>query len=102
MSASDLLMINPLLSDRARLAILATLAAEKGAVDFNTMIDTLKLSRGNFSTHARKLEEGGLIAIEKTFVERKPLTTYRITAAGKKELAAYLEKIEAVLRQSQE
>jgi DNA-binding transcriptional ArsR family regulator len=99
-NSKSLLSINPLLSDRVRLAILSTLAAEKGPIDFKAMLEILELTRGNFSTHARKLEDGGLIKIEKAFIDRKPLTTYKITKKGQAELVQYLEQIEAVLMQS--
>ncbi len=100
MKPRDLLSINPVLTDRVRLAIISTLAAEDGPLDFNSMLKKLDLSKGNFSTHARKLEDAQLITIDKTFVGRKPLTTYQITSKGEKELTDYLEKIEAVLMAS--
>ncbi len=47
---------------------------------------------------ARKLEEAGLIACSKSFVERMPRTEYRLTAAGRKRLEQYLRHLEAVIR----
>jgi DNA-binding transcriptional ArsR family regulator len=86
----------PLLMDRVRLAILSTLAGEQEPMDFNSMLERLDVSRGNFFTHARKLEDAGLISIDKSFIERKSVTIYCIAKKVKGELTAYLEKIEDV------
>lgn len=90
--------INPLLADRARLAIMANLALAGGSVDFNTLLEELQLTKGNLSSHIRKLEEAGLVAVDKKFVDRKPRTTYVCTKAGKTEIRHYLSTVEALLK----
>ncbi len=87
-----------LLADRARLAIMATLAAAKEPIDFTTLLDSLNLTRGNLSAHAQKLEEAGLIRVKKEFVGRKPKTTYICTDRGRREVKNYLSKVEQLLR----
>jgi DNA-binding HxlR family transcriptional regulator len=89
-----------LLADRVRLTIMATLAAASEPQDFNTLLDSLNLTKGNFSTHVQKLEEAGLVAVKKEFVGRKPRTTYLCTEAGRNEVQNYLMKIEAILKQT--
>jgi DNA-binding transcriptional ArsR family regulator len=98
MNVSDLLNVNPLLVDRVRLAIMANLALADGPVDFNTLLQELELTKGNLSTHMRKLEEAQLIDIKKEFIGRKPKTTYACTTQGKKEIQDYLATVEAVLK----
>ena len=98
MNAKKFLAGNALLAERARLAILATLAASEEAMEFNALIDALDLSKGNLSSHIRKLEEAGLVAVRKEFVERKPRTSYECTRAGRKELKDYLARLEALLK----
>ena len=100
MNTSDLLQVNPILVDRIRLAIMAHLTLADGPVDFNTLIQELELTKGNLSTHMRKLETAGLIEIKKEFVGRKPKTTYLCTPSGKNEIQSYLAAVEAVLKQS--
>ena len=100
MTTNDLLEVNPALFDRVRLAIMAHLSVTKKPVDFNTLLAELELTRGNLSTHVRRLEEDGLVRIDKTFVDRKTRTTYACTARGKKEISQYLTAIEALLRSS--
>lgn len=98
MKAADLLNVNPLLVDRIRLTIMANLALAGGPVDFNTLLEELGLTKGNLSTHIRKLEEADLITVHKEFVGRKPRTTYACTATGKMEMHHYLSTIEALLK----
>lgn len=95
----DLMSINPLLADRARLAIMANLSLAGGPVDFNTLLEELQLTKGNLSSHIRKLEEAELVAVHKTFVDRKPRTTYVCTQQGKAEMRHYLSTVEALLKQ---
>jgi DNA-binding transcriptional ArsR family regulator len=87
-----------ILSDRVRLAIMATLAAATEPVDFKTLLESLQLTKGNLASHIRKLEDGGLITVKKAFVDRKPRTTYACTELGYQEVRTYLEKVEALLR----
>ena len=45
----------------------------------------------------RKLEQAGYISVEKTFVDRKPTSTYRITNAGRNALANYVRNLKKLL-----
>lgn len=98
MKASDLMNVNPLLADRARLAIMASLSLAGGPVDFNTLLEELELTKGNLSSHMRKLEDAELVTVRKEFVGRKPRTTYVCTKKGKSEMRHYLSTIEALLK----
>lgn len=93
--------INPLLLDRARLGIMVTLVNAKESVDFNFLIEALDLTKGNLSSHCQKLEEGQLIKVIKTFVDKKPKTTYECTNLGRQEIKNYLKQIESVLKTNQ-
>lgn len=95
---ADLMSVNPLLADRARLAIMANLSLAGGPVDFNTLLEELQLTKGNLSSHIRKLEEAELITVHKEFVDRKPRTSYVCTKKGKTEMRYYLSTIEALLK----
>ena len=97
MKTETLMGAHPLLSDRNRLVILATVAATDNQIDFNTLKESLNLSKGNLSSHIRKLEEAGLIAVEKKFVGKMPRTTYTCTKEGKKEVKNYLSGVESLL-----
>lgn len=89
---------HPLLSDKVRLAIMATLASADKAVDFKTLIESLALSKGNLSSHMSKLEEAELVVVKKEFVGKLPRTTYRCSRKGRKEVLAYLKQVEQLLK----
>jgi DNA-binding MarR family transcriptional regulator len=92
MAAFDIGKLDDVIHGRLRLGIMAYLA-DAEAADFNELKDLLQATQGNLSVHLRKLEEAGYIAIDKSFVDRKPLTRARLTEAGRKAFAAYLEAI---------
>ena len=86
-----------LLSDRVRLGILSSLSVAK-RLSFNELKRLLDVSDGNLSTHARKLEDAGLIECHKSFDARTPKTEYVISVAGRKSLQRYLKHMEALIR----
>lgn len=100
MDVSQLLDVNPVLVDRVRLAIMANLALADGAVEFTTLLQELELTKGNLSSHMRKLEDAGMVKVHKEFVARKPRTTYRCTKKGKQEMQNYLVAVEAILKKT--
>ena len=98
--AKALLGLNPLLTDKVRLALVVELTTSEEPLDFNTLLETLELTKGNLSSHMRKLELAGLVEVHKQFVGRKPRTTYEATDKARKELTSYLQTLETVLRKN--
>jgi DNA-binding MarR family transcriptional regulator len=92
MSGFDIGQIDDVIHGRMRLGIMAYLA-DAEAADFNELKELLQATQGNLSVHLRKLEEADYIAIEKSFMNRKPLTRARITDKGKAAFKAYLEAL---------
>lgn len=92
MAAFDIGRIDDVIHGRMRLGIMAYLADAEVA-DFNELKRALDATQGNLSIHLRKLEDAGYIAIDKSFLGRKPLTRARLTEAGRKAFAGYLEAI---------
>lgn len=92
MAAFDIGKLDDVIHGRLRLGIMAYLA-DAEAADFTELKDLLDATQGNLSVHLRKLEEAGYVAIDKSFVNRKPLTRVRMTSKGRKAFAAYLEAI---------
>lgn len=90
MSAFDIGRIDDVIHGRLRLGIMAYLADAEVA-DFTELKALLQATQGNLSIHLRKLEDAGYIAIEKSFLGRKPLTRARVTPQGRRAFAAYLE-----------
>jgi DNA-binding HxlR family transcriptional regulator len=79
-----------------RLGTLTAIALD-GPLDFTTLKKRLELSDGAIAPHLRKLEEITYLHCRKGFVGRRPKSTYRITAAGRKALAGYLDAMQAVI-----
>ena len=96
MAAFDIGRLDDVIHGRMRLGIMAYLANAEVA-DFNQLKAALEATQGNLSIHLRKLEEAGYIAIEKSFLGRKPLTRARLTDAGRKAFADYLNAIARLL-----
>jgi DNA-binding MarR family transcriptional regulator len=92
MSGFDIGQIDDVIHGRMRLGIMAYLA-DAEAADFNELKTLLQATQGNLSVHLRKLEEAGFIEIEKSFLNRKPLTRARISAKGRAAFKAYLEAL---------
>jgi DNA-binding transcriptional ArsR family regulator len=84
--------IDRVVHEPARLLVLCNLYGLESA-DFLFLLRKTGLTRGNLSAHMRKLEAAGYVDVEKTFVERLPLTVYRITQAGRRALREYRERL---------
>ena len=88
--------LDPVVHQRVRLGILSALAAG-GTTSFTDLKTVLDLTDGNLSVHARKLEDAGFVAVDKSFADRTPLTEFSLTEAGRQALATYLDQMEAVI-----
>jgi DNA-binding MarR family transcriptional regulator len=88
----DIAKIDDVIHGRLRLGVMAYLAKAEVA-SFNELKTVLQVTQGNLSIQLRKLEDAGYIAIDKSFLRRKPLTRARLTSAGRKAFRNYLEAI---------
>jgi DNA-binding transcriptional ArsR family regulator len=97
---SDELILDRLIHEPGRLAILTVLSSVKDA-DFVFLQRATGLSKGNLSSHLTKLEEAGLVTIEKRFVRKKPNTNVALTAEGRRRIAHHWEQLERLKSLSQ-
>jgi DNA-binding MarR family transcriptional regulator len=97
MSTSDPYDFDPVLLSRARLAIMSALVTLREA-EFMDLKDTLGLTQGNLSIHGGKLEQAGYIRVRKEFVDRKPRTTFCITAEGRRALVDHVKRLQNVIK----
>src|SRR5436305_15199952 len=81
--------------DPARLAILTALSACERA-DFLFLLRITGLTKGNLSSHLSKLEEAGLVEIEKRFVEKKTQTLVRLSDGGRGTVERDWQELEEV------
>ena len=88
---------NKLIHQSTRLRILTRLYV-RAKMDFTDLQEELDLTEGNLSTHLRKLEKAEYVKLEKTFEERRPRTTYKITKKGRRELKEHIKKLEKLIK----
>jgi predicted ArsR family transcriptional regulator len=87
--------INRVVHEPVRLAILKILTSAK-EVDFNFLLTTLGVTKGNLATHINKLESTGLIEVKKQFRGKIPHTSYRVTRTGRNQFQKYWENMKAL------
>ena len=92
--------LNETIHQPVRLRIMASLVTlESGnEVDFTYLRELLDVTDGNLGAHLRKLEESGYIAVNKTFVERKPRTFVSATPKGRKVFQEHVAALESILK----
>jgi len=95
--------LDPVIHQSARLQIMAALCQMKncGRVDFSYLKDNLGLTDGNLGAHLATLEARGYIAVEKTFVARRPKTFVEVTPEGRQAFAHHVAALQAILTSSQ-
>ncbi len=87
--------LDRLIHEPARLAILTALSAAASA-DFLFLQRLTGLTKGNLSSHLSKLEEAGLVGIDKQFVGKVPNTTVRLTPLGRKAIEQHWRQLESL------
>ena len=72
--------------------------AVNDSMDFTGLRETLAVTDGNLASHLRALEEAGYINMEKSFINRKPNTSYSITEEGLDSFSSHLKALEELIR----
>jgi len=80
--------LDPVIHESSRLLIVSVLN-EGQRMDFGFLVSTTGLTKGNLSTHMTKLVAAGYVEELKEFVDRKPRTSYCLTAAGRRAFHRY-------------
>lgn len=91
----DLANLDKLVHEPARLAILTALSACESA-DFLSLRRLTGLSDGNLSVQLSKLEEAGLVHIQKQFKAKKPRTLVKITKKGSSAVQRHWKQLNAI------
>lgn len=89
--------INKLFDHRIRLGIMSILVVNEDA-DFNRLKELLEVTDGNLASHIKALEQAEYILVEKSFVGRKPNTSYRATKLGKAEFKTHIDALEKLIQ----
>ena len=87
--------IDKIIHEPARLIIVAHLFVVESA-DFLFLQRQTGLTWGNISSHLRKLENAGYVAVEKEFINKKPHTTLKLTKEGREAFQKYRKNMKQV------
>ena len=93
--------LDRVMHEKARLGILASLAAHNSGLLFNDLKQLCSLTDGNLSRHLTVLSEAGLVEIWKGTTGPRPQTMYRLTASGRQRFAEYISVLEKVVADAQ-
>ncbi|MGN6641230.1 MAG: winged helix-turn-helix domain-containing protein, partial [Mucilaginibacter sp.] len=66
---------------------------------FNSLKELLNITDGNLASHLKALEKEEYITVHKSFLGRKPNTTYQATDKGRKAFREHLDTLEQLIRQ---
>jgi DNA-binding transcriptional ArsR family regulator len=89
--------LDRVIHEKARLGILASLAAHSGGLLFNEVKELCSLTDGNLSRHLSVLSEAGLVEIWKGQQGPRQQTLYRLTAEGRARFDQYIGVLESVV-----
>ena len=84
--------------NRIRLQIMSVLVANEN-YDFNSLKELLNVTDGNLASHLKSLEKEEYIIIHKSFLGKKPNTTYAASDNGRKAFKMHLQALENLIKQ---
>jgi len=91
--------VDELLLSKIRLGVIAELLTSEW-VAFSELARATQSTNGNLGTHLAKLVDAGYVSEEKTFVNRRPQTRYRLTGAGRNAFVEHVREMQALLKES--
>ena len=97
MNDFDYQQLDDIIHSRIRLAVMAVLISVDEA-EFTYLREKVNATDGNLSTHLKKLEDAGYIAVNKSFEDRKPISRYLLTQKGRKAFEVYVERLEKLIK----
>lgn len=91
--------LDPVIHTQARLRIMTTLTALPvgDRLTFPRLQSLLDATAGNLSTHLRRLEDAGYVAVTKGHIGRVPATHVEATRAGRRAFEDYVAQLAALL-----
>lgn len=89
--------LNKAFENKVRLGIMSILMTED-QISFNGLKEALDLTDGNLASHLKALEKLAYISVIKSFIGRKPNTSYCVTKIGMKAFQIHLDALENLLK----
>jgi DNA-binding MarR family transcriptional regulator len=90
-------VLPPLIHGRVRLLVLSALVAAESPLPFTELRKRWRLTDGTLSVHLSRLEQAGMISLEKRFVNKRPQTLVAMTAEGRRRFAAYVKDLKGIV-----
>jgi predicted ArsR family transcriptional regulator len=87
--------------ERGRLAICSMLVANPDGSSFTQLLESCELTDGNLNRHLHALAEEGIVETERRTGQGRPQTIARITNVGRERFLAYIDALEAIVREVQ-
>ncbi len=91
--------LNKLFDSKVRLAIMSILVMNE-KTDFNSLKQMLDVTDGNLASHISALEKVKYVKVNKSFIGKKPNTSYSATSAGRKAFSEHLDALEQLIKKS--
>lgn len=88
--------MDELLLSKIRLGVIAQLLTADW-LPFSELQRATQASNGNLGAHLAKLVDAQYVAEEKTFVNRRPQTRYRLTPAGRSAFVQHVRDMQTLL-----
>lgn len=79
------------------MAALCALEAGEQGLDFTQLKTMTGATDGNLGSHLETLTKAGYVAVEKSFVDRKPKTRVTATRAGRRAFADHVAFLKSVI-----
>lgn len=90
--------MDDLLLSKIRLGVIAELLTAEW-VAFSELQRATQTTNGNLGAHLSKLVDANYVAEEKTFVNRRPQTRYRLTQSGRNAFVQHVREMQSLLDQ---
>ena len=91
-------VVDRLIHEPARYHIMALLYVVERA-EYLFVLNQTRLTAGNLTAHASKLENAGYLAVEKKFVGKKPKTFFGLTPQGRGAFESYRHEMRRLLNE---
>ena len=79
------------------MAALTALSPKDEGLDFTRLKRLTGATDGNLGAHIETLARAGYVEVQKRFADRRPRTTVKATPLGRKEFAAHVAFLRAVI-----
>ncbi|MGD2134489.1 MAG: transcriptional regulator [Maricaulaceae bacterium] len=94
--------LDRVIHEKARLGVMTSLMAHPKGLSFTDLKALCALTDGNLSRHLQVLEEAGFVEVRKGYDGKRPQTTCRLSAEGRRRFLDYVSVLEQVVRDAAE